>query len=234
MPEKPTITYRLGDNFYDKLDSFTKKVLAEGMELFGDEFKNIDQFYETALSDNSKRDDHNFRRTAKPFYLIESLYYQIFDDFNRPAFNAAKETVIILPNCLALMQDKCKRKKTRFGEKCDHCVPNCQINKIITIADRYGVEGYFSKRNLEKQLAKMKKRKPSLSVIGISCLLTLASGMRTAKELDIPSRGVFLNFTGCDHWSDRPFSTETAINRIESILKEKYELPDTPDRQLRV
>jgi hypothetical protein len=25
-----------------------------------------------------------------------------------------------------------------------------------------------------------------------------------------------------------------AINKVEAILKEKYELPDTPDRQLRV
>jgi hypothetical protein len=229
MPEKPTITFRLGDDFYEKLGQFTKRTLAEGLAIFGEEFKNIDCFYESALNDNSRRDDHNFRRTAKPFYLIEALYYQIFDDFNRPAFNAARDTIIILPDCMALMKDKCQRKKTRFGSRCERCVPNCQINKIMTIADHYGVEGYFSKRTLEKQLAKLKKHKPSLSVIGISCILTLASGMRTAKELGIPSRGVFLNFTGCEHWSNQPFSTETAIDKVEAILKEKYELPDTSD-----
>ncbi len=227
MRKKPTITFRLNDDFYDKLDKFTEKVLSEGYEYFSDEFENIDSFYQEALEDNSSRTDLSFRRTPKPFYLIEALYYKIFDDFNREAFNKAKNTVLILPDCLSLMQDKCKRERKKYGKICTRCVPNCQINKIMEIADLYGVEGYFSKRALTEQLEKIKKKKVSLGVIGISCLLTLASGMRSAKEAGVPSRGVFLNFTGCEHWADKPFPTETTIEKVKAILEEKYGVSDS-------
>jgi hypothetical protein len=97
----------------------------------------------------------------------------------------------------------------------------------MQLADRYGVAGYFSQRKLEEQLRRLQKKYRSLSVIGISCILMLTTGMRTAGELGVPARGVFLNFTGCRHWSDTPFATETAIDRVEMILREKYELSDT-------
>lgn len=228
MRKKPTATFRLGQDFYDKLDRLTTKVLEEGFDLFKDEFKNIDSFYKKAVNDNSARTDHTFRRAPKHLYLIEALYYQVFENINREAFNKTEETVIILPACLALMQDKCKRKRRKYGKICKRCVPNCQIHRIMQIADKYSVEGYFSKRTLTRQIEKMKKDKPSFALIGISCILTLASGMRTAREVDVPSRGVFLNFTGCEHWADRPFPTETTIERVQAILEEKYGIPDPP------
>jgi len=227
MKDKPTITFRLGDDFYDKLDWFVQKVLNDGYECFKEEFANIDCFLERANNDSSARRDLSFRRTPKPFYLIEALYYKIFDDANRAAFNEAKDTVLILPDCMSLMLDKCKRERTELGKICTRCVPKCQINKIMQIADLYNIEGYFSKRALTEQIEKIKKSKPSLAVIGISCLLTLASGMRSADETGVPSRGVFLNFTGCEHWADKPFSTETVIERVKDILEEKYGVPDS-------
>ncbi|HHI01976.1 MAG TPA: DUF116 domain-containing protein, partial [candidate division Zixibacteria bacterium] len=143
-------------------------------------------------------------------------------------FNKAQRTVIILPDCLSYMGKKCKRKRTRLGKICTRCVPKCQINRIMETADKYKVKGYFSKRALVEQLTKIREaEKSTLSVIGISCILTLASGMRSAKEAGLPSRGVFLNFTGCEHWADKPFVTETVIDRIKSILEEKYGIPDS-------
>ena len=226
MKEKPTITFRLGEDFYDKLNTFTKKVIEEGFELFAEEFKNIDGFYERVMKDPSKRDDITFIGAPKHLYLVEALYYQIFEYINHEAFNKAEETVLILPDCLALMGDRCKRKKTKLGKICTRCVPNCQINQIMQIADEYDVEGYYSKRALTEQIRNIKKRKPSLAVIGISCILTMASGMRSAREAGVPSRGVFLNFTGCEHWAGKPFPTETTVERVKAILEEKYGLPD--------
>lgn len=227
MSEKPTITFRLGEDFYDKLEKFTDKVLCEGYEFFGEEFKNIDSFYQKSLTEKSNRDDNSFRQTPKPFYLIEAMYYKIFDDFNRESFNRTEDTILILPDCLSLLQDKCKRERREYGKVCTRCVPNCTINKIMEIADKYDVEGYFSKRTLVEQLKKIQADKSSLAVIGISCLLTLASGMRSAHEAGVPSRGIFLNFTGCDHWADKPFPTETTIEKVRTILEEKYGTSDS-------
>lgn len=234
MKKKPTITYRIEDDFYKKLEKFTQKTIDEGLKLFENEFANIDSFYTGTFNDKPNRSDHNFRQTARPFYLIEAMYYQIFDDHNREAFNKADKTFIILPDCLSYLGDKCKREKTDLGKVCTRCVPKCQINQIMEIADRYDVKGYFSKKALTEMLTHIKEaektkktEESTLSVIGISCLLTLASGMRSAKEAGIPSRGVFLNFTGCDHWADKPFATETAVDRVKIILEEKYGLPDS-------
>jgi len=226
MKKKPTMTFRLEDDFYEKLDRYTRSLLNEGFGLFHEEFKNIDDFYQRAVEDKSERDDHNFRRTPRSFYLIEAIYYQIFEYANREAFNKARDTVIILPDCLSLMHDKCKKERRELGKVCTRCVPNCHINHIMQIADIYKVEGYFSKRALTEQISNIRRQKPDLAVIGISCILTLASGMRAAKEAGVPSRGVFLNFTGCEHWADEPFPTETAVDRVRAILEEKYGVPD--------
>ncbi|MBN2227281.1 MAG: DUF116 domain-containing protein [candidate division Zixibacteria bacterium] len=227
MKDKPTITFRLGDDFYDKLDAFTDRFLKDGLELFAKEFASIDAFRQRALDDPDDRADASFRRNPIEMYLLEAVYYRVMEQVNREAFNRAKDTVLILPDCMSLMMDRCKRERTPHGKICMRCVPNCQINKIMQIADRYHLEGYFSKRALTEQLANIKKDKPSLAVIGISCILTLASGMRSAKEAGVPSRGVFLNFTGCEHWADHPFPTETAVDRVQAILEEKYGLPDS-------
>ena len=220
MKNKPTITFRLGDDFYDKLDAFTNRFLKDGFDLFAGEFANIDQFRERALADSDNRTDASFRRNPKEMYLLEAVYYQIMERINREAFNRAENTVLILPDCMSLLMDKCKRERTSYGKICTRCVPNCRINKIMQIADRYHLEGYFSKRALTEQLSNIKKDKPSLAV-------TLASGMRSAKEAGVPSRGVFLNFTGCEHWADHPFPTETTVDRVRAILEEKYGIPDS-------
>lgn len=152
MKDKQVITYRLGDDFYDRLNSFADKILDDGLALFQSEFAQINNFYEKATQDISSRDDHEFRRSQKPLYLLEAIYFKILDNLNNEQFNKANDTVLILPQCLALMQDKCKRKRGKYGKKCGGCVPNCQINQIMKVSEKYGIEGYFSKRKLEQQL----------------------------------------------------------------------------------
>ena len=59
-------------------------------------------------------------------------------------------------------------------------------------------------------------------MIGIACIMMLASGMRTAHEVSVPARGVLLSFTGCDHWNDKPFASQFPMEQLENILREKY------------
>jgi hypothetical protein len=227
MKDRPAPTYRLGDDFYDKIDEIAREFLDNGLAFFAEEFVAIDAFYKKATEDSSDRDDHDFRRSPRELYLLEALYFQILEKIDREAFNRAEKTVIILPQCLALMKDRCKRKRGKYGKKCAGCVPNCDVNKLTQIAQKFSVEAYFSKRKLERQLLKIKNDFPSVSVIGVSCLLTLAPGMRSARGIGVPARGVLLNYTGCRHWSDAPFATSTAIGRLQSILEEKYGIPDS-------
>lgn len=227
MKKQPTFTFRLEEDFYDKLSDLTDVFLADGFKTFKKEFANIDTFLKKAKADKSKREDQDFRLNPKEMYLLEALNYQVMDRANREAFNKAKDTVIIMPDCMALMEKKCKREKSIYGKVCTRCASKCQINQIVKVALKYKVQCVFSKRKLAEQIEKIKKRKPSLSVIGIACLLTLADGMRTAKQVGVPARGVFLHYTGCEHWATKePIVTETSLARLEAILKEKYGTPN--------
>jgi hypothetical protein len=111
MKKRPIKTYAIGDDFYDKLNKFSRKVLKEGFDVFREEFANIDEFLKKAEADSESRDDNQFRRTRKEMYLLEALYYDIFSRVNLKEFNKARHTAIILPQCLAARVDKCERKE---------------------------------------------------------------------------------------------------------------------------
>jgi hypothetical protein len=221
-------TYHLGDDFRQKLDAFTKQILAEGYEHFSEEFARIDAYVETA-----RRDDHgkSLRRTDKSVYLMELLAFKIQDELNREAFNRAKKTLIVMPDCLSLHNPECEKIETDYGDVCKRCVESCQAYGIGDLARRFGLKIIFSKRKLEKQLEHYQEKMGDIGVIGIACIKMLAMGMRTAAEAGVPARGVLLNFSGCEHWNDQPCASEFSNQWLLDILEEKYgPRPEKTDR----
>jgi hypothetical protein len=215
-------TYKLGPDFDHKLTAFVKAMLSAGWELFGDEFAQIESFVRSAEKDSRERDDHQLRRTEKPIYLLEAISYKMLDELNRQAFNHTTHTLIIMPDCLSLHNPKCVKEEASHGDLCRQCTPDCQANKIVELAKKYGATVVFSKRKLEDQLKFHTGKLGETGVIGVACFLMLAHGMRTAMELGVPVRGVPLWFTGCDHWNDNPFASRFSLNQIEAILEEKH------------
>jgi hypothetical protein len=216
-------TYNLDADFHDKLDSFVRDLLSSGYSRFPGVFDRIDGFVDLAERDVRERDDHELRRTPKPFYLLEAINYKVYDEYNRKLFNATGHTLIILPDCLSLHNSDCQKIDGKWGDECLECTPDCQAHEVMQLVASYGAQVFFSKRKLSEQLGHYKDRSNNLGVIGIACLLMLADGMRTAMDLGIPVRGVPLDFCGCDHWNDRPFASAFPMKRLEAILKEKYE-----------
>lgn len=216
-------TYRLGPDFDSKLADFAAKFIREGFDCFKAEFSGLESFIAKANTDNSERDDHRIRRSAKEMYLLEAVSFKLYDELNREAFNRAKNTLIIIPNCLTLHNPDCLKTDDEWGDICQRCVDHCQADQICEIADRYGIEVLFSKKKLSDQLEHFEKQSGDMAVIGVACLMMLSAGMRRAAEMDIPARGVLLNYTGCDHWNDEEFASEMQIDRLEAILREKYE-----------
>lgn len=91
----------------------------------------------------------------------------------------------------------------------------------MELAKEFGASVTFSKRKLEQQLEHYADKLTHVGVIGVACMIMLASGMRTASELDIPTRGVLLSFTGCEHWNDEPFGSRFPMTWLREILEEK-------------
>jgi hypothetical protein len=220
--EQHAPTYTLGPNFDQKLTSFTQALLTAGWEVFEKEFANIDTFVEMAKKDCRKRDDHTLRRTEKSIYLLEAVSIKIYDTVNREAFNHTEDTIIIIPDCLSLHNPNCIKEDHRYGDICRQCTTDCQANEICELAERYQAKVIFSKRKLEQQLQHYVKKSKNPGIIGIACLLMLASGMRKVIGENIPVRGVPLGITGCEHWNDAPFASSFPMKQLSAILEEKY------------
>ena len=218
-------TYKLNPDSNDKLEKFIKKYLTEGMALFETEFEKIDSFVKQARCEKatvSKRDDHILRSHPKEHYLLEFTAFKIYDELNREEFNRRRNTLIIMPDCLSIHEKECKKVETKYGFVCHRCQQSCQAYEITELARKYKVKTLFSKRSLSEQLEYHAKKMGDMGVIGVACLMMLSNGMRTAFDVDVPARGVLLNFTGCEHWNDKSFASEFNLDALETILKEKY------------
>jgi hypothetical protein len=216
-------TYHLGPDFDSRLEKFVEGVIADGLQEFSLELSGIDAFLERVRSEPSSRDAHELRSTDKRRYLLEAISIKVHDRVNREAFNKAKDTLIIIPDCLSLHNPKCKKKDLKTGDKCRLCTPTCQAFQVEKLAAKYGAQCAFSKRKLEKQMEYYSKKSGDIGVVGIACILMLALGMRSASEVGVPARGVPLDYCGCEHWNDTPFASSFPIARLEQILREKYE-----------
>jgi len=221
MSDQPP-TYRLGPDFARQLTEFTEQFLRDGFEQFSKEFAKLDDFIARAMVDESDRTGKSLRRNEKEKYLLEAVAFKIYDQLNRERFNTAKDTLIILPDCLTLHNPDCLKTDEKWGDRCQQCVDECQANEVVELAEEYGLEAMYSKRKLSEQLEHYRDRSGDLGVIGIGCLMMLANGMRAAADVGVPARGVLLNFTGCEHWNDEPFASEFPLDQLRAILKEKY------------
>jgi hypothetical protein len=216
-------TYRLGPDFDERLERFVEQLEKDGLQEFAAEFGGIDDFLIRVKAESPRRDAHTLRSTSKRRYLAEAISIKVHDRINREAFNRAKNTLIIIPDCLSLHNPKCKKKDLKTGDKCRMCTPGCLAFQVEKLAIAYGAQCAFSKRKLEKQMEHYQKKSGDLGVVGVACILMLALGMRAAAEVGVPARGVPLDYCGCEHWNDQPFASSFPIARLEQILREKYE-----------
>ncbi len=215
-------TYKLGSDFYERLEKFVEGFLDDGYSFFEKEFDGLDEYIAAANADTPGSNDVKLRRIAKEKYLLEMVNFFVLDRLNREAFNKAKDTLIVLPDCLTLHNPDCLRIEEKWGDICMRCEPTCQAFEVMDLADKYSLVVVFSKRKLTEQLEHFSGKSGDLSVVGIACINMLAEGMRSASDAGVPARGVLLDFSGCEHWQDPPCASRFQLSRLESILKEKY------------
>lgn len=220
----PTFDLReLGEGLgiYARLDGFADRFLSAADEDIGTAFAKIPDYCRRA-NQQKDREEYELRRTPLQRYYLELLSYVILSRQFRDDFNEKHDTVLILPDCLAIRLDKCEKKKTRYGDRCTGCAPDCAINEITQLAMDYGADAYFATMEFDKQFkALLRGKYKDLSVVGIACIMMLALGMRAAEEAGVPSQGVLLNYCGCEHWADEQFVTDTVVAKVEEVLRGK-------------
>ncbi|HEY3358638.1 MAG TPA: DUF116 domain-containing protein [Polyangia bacterium] len=138
-----------------------------------------------------------------------------------PAFTGVAAFAARAQGGLRADPDDCLREETDCGARCRRCRPDCLIGDLTEAAERHGAEAYFSVRERAGQFKALLRGGPDLAVLGVACIWMLAHGMRSAEEARIPSQGVLLNYAACEHWTDRPASTDAVVARVDEILRAK-------------
>ncbi len=222
MPEKKKRppTYSLDESSIAKLETFRDDFLSLARRHFGEYMQNVVPYVEKSKTD-PVQNGFTWATFPEDFYYAELAQIAVLNESLWDDFAATTTTIIFIPDCLSLMQVKCKRFGEKPLEKCAQCVPNCMVNKIVELKAKYDFEEVFAYREQTEQFKFLKEKYESLGFIGIACILMLADGLRTSMYNGIPAVGVPLKFCGCEHWAEEPFPTDTFIGKIEEILRAK-------------
>lgn len=221
MKPKSPPTYYLEDDFGNRLRSFGEEFLRLAESYFGSETSQIACYVENRK--RKQKDDFTWATFSRDFYYAELAGIAVLNRAMWEDFCRADHTVIFIPDCLSLMQDKCKRDGEEFLQKCTQCVPNCTVNKIVALKKKYRFVEVFAYREQTDQFKALMKKFKSVSFLGIACILMLADGMRTSMENSVPAHGVPLRYCGCEHWAEKPFATDTDVAEVERVLRLKSE-----------
>jgi len=215
-------TYLLDTDFGEKSREFRKEFLALARPRFSREMANVCS-YIARSRENPVQKNFAWSRFPEEFYFVEITTIAVLNDALWDDFCRADHTIIFIPDCLSLMKDKCKRKGKKYLEQCDQCVPNCVVNKIVSLKEKYDFREVFAYRDQTEQFDVLKKKYKSVSFFGIACILMLAEGMRSSMANGVPAHGVPLKYCGCEHWKEEPVATDTDLAEIERALALKTE-----------
>ncbi|MFH1892737.1 MAG: DUF116 domain-containing protein [Candidatus Zixiibacteriota bacterium] len=227
LKRKAPPTYLLDTDFGNKLRSFGDDFIRLAESYFASETSQIECYVENRKREKS--DDFSWASFPRDFYFAELAQIAVLNGAMWEDFCRAEHTVIFIPDCLSLMQDKCKRGGESNLQTCTQCVPNCVVNKIVALKERYEFAEVFAYRDQTKQFEVLLEKYKSVSFLGIACILMLADGMRTSMEKSVPAHGVPLKYCGCEHWAEQPFPTDTDIAEVERVLRLKAEFRSRPN-----
>ncbi len=215
-------TYLIDADFGKKLRGFREKFLEVARSRFHREMSNVRDYVERSRKSPVQK-GFDWARFPEEFYFVEIATIAVLNNALWDDFCRADHTIIFIPDCLSLLGNKCKRKGEAYLEQCDQCVPNCTVNKIVSLKEKYDFREVFTYREMKDQFDVIKKKYESVSFFGIACILMLAEGMRMSMQNGVPSHGVPLSYCGCEHWAGKPFPTDTDLAEVERVLRSKAE-----------
>jgi hypothetical protein len=208
-----------GLGLYARLDRLADRFLELAGDEVGAAFTRVPEFAARAATETG-REAEWYRRTPRERYLVELLAIVLMGRQLWPAFAARRDVVVILPDCLRIDGDACRREADGDrGPRCTGCNPDCVAGRISDVAEEHGAAAYFAERERAAQFGAWKRAHPDLALLGVACIWMLAKGMRDAEEAGIPSQGVLLNYSACDHWSAAPATTDAVVERVAEILR---------------
>lgn len=199
-----------------------------GKETLGGHLADLPEYlqYRNAQSDFFSYDDPMVFAPAE-VYIPVILTIQAINNAYRKRFLSAKKRLLVLPPCIRKMKEKsCRAKKRRPLRilHCTACQPDCHINRITVWAETQDIDTYIAPRKMTEVFKRIKKRHPSVGIVGVACFLDLLMGMIVSMEIGLAPQGVALVANRCVRWSGEELKSAVDVKWLGEVLG----LPDPP------
>lgn len=203
--------------------------LRMGGNLLAPYLEGIDNFV-ACQTDKSWKEPDPLRRKPAETYLRNALAVGVLNLLQRQAFMAATKRVVVLPACLKDYGDwDCVAADGKTPSECARCHPGCPVYDTLErfADDRTTV--LIEPEDLAITLSKIKAKDGPVGVAGVACVLTLLSGFDRTIKLQLPTQGVFLNYSSCaHHWANPPYNTEYSLRQLARVLGKENLDADLP------
>jgi len=183
----------------------------------------VEQFLAEARPSYRWREDAIFCGRRRVEYHLNMVGTEILNRVFRQEFvNTARKIVLVPPCMKAQPDDKCKARSTSFGARCAGCTPGCRVHQLTQLGEKHGFGVLILPDDLRVFSASgmSLKTDAKVGIVGISCVLTNASGGWQTKDLGIPAQGVLLDYCGCRyHWHKEGIPTDINFVQLADVLE---------------
>jgi hypothetical protein len=182
------------------------------------------------------REDAIFCGRRRVEYHLNMVGTEILNrTFRREFVNTPRKIVLVPPCMKAQPDDKCKAHSTSFGARCAGCTPGCRVHQLTKLGEKHGFGVLILPDDLRVFSADSMSLKTGdkVGIVGVSCVLTNASGGWQTKDLGIPAQGVLLDYCGCRyHWHKEGIPTDINLVQLADVLEIKQDRPQAaPDEE---
>jgi len=185
----------------------------------GDYLEGIAEFVGNRACNHEGRPDS---LTSQPpdSYLRNMLAVGIISHLHRSEFLAAKQRIIVLPDCLKNYgEEVCCKADLGNATACTQCNANCLVFEAVERFVNGNTVIVLEPENLKEFLQEARREHDTVGIVGVACALTLLSGYVHTLELKLPTQGVLLNYSSCaHHWADPGYNTNFSFKRLAWVL----------------
>jgi hypothetical protein len=182
----------------------------------------VDQFLTGTHPSYRWREDAVFCGRRRVEYHLNMVGTEILNRAFRREFANTPRKIVLVPPCMkAQPDDKCRARLTSLGARCAGCTPGCRVHQLTRLGEKHGFGVLILPDDLRVFSASgmSLKSDDKVGIVGISCVLTNASGGWQTKDLGIPAQGVLLDYCGCRyHWHKDGIPTDINFIQLADVL----------------
>jgi hypothetical protein len=168
------------------------------------------------------REDALFCGRRRVEYHLNMVGTEILNRAFRQPFLSTARKVVLLPPCMkARPDDACQAHPTPFGARCAGCTAGCRVHQVTKLGEELGFETLILPEELRvfSDGGVEAVTNGSVGIVGVSCVLTNASGGWETRRLGIPAQGVPLDYCGCSyHWHEEGIPTDIDVSWLLQVL----------------